>query len=187
MITFIWNVQKRQNYRVRRTREWIQWAWGFFLGWWKLIVLKVAQLCEYTKNHWTEHCLSGWNALYVHYINKLYDIFITVLSIWYRWSYLQNRDTNIENKWIDTSGGRGWDELGAWDWHMYTTDTMYKIDTNKNLLYSSGSSNLVLQMNVKSGKVRWRRNRTGRSLSLLQIHRKNNRTVNKVYKTTSDR
>ena len=34
---------------------------------------------------------------------------------------------------------------------------------------------------------RWRRNRTGRSLSLLQIHRKNNRTVNKVYKTTSDR
>ena len=34
---------------------------------------------------------------------------------------------------------------------------------------------------------RWRRNRTGRSLSLLQIHRKNNRTVKKVYKTTSDR
>ena len=34
---------------------------------------------------------------------------------------------------------------------------------------------------------RWRRNRTGRSLSLLQIHQKNNRTVNKVYKTTSDR
>ena len=27
----------------------------------------------------------------------------------------------------------------------------------------------------------------GRSLSLLQIHRKNNRTVNKVHKTTSDR
>ena len=34
---------------------------------------------------------------------------------------------------------------------------------------------------------RWRRNRTGRPLYLLQIHRKNNRTVNKVYKTTSDR
>ena len=34
---------------------------------------------------------------------------------------------------------------------------------------------------------RWQRNRTGRSLSLLQIHRKNNRTVKKVYKTTSDR
>ena len=36
---------------------------------------------------------------------------------------------------------------------MYTIDTVYKIDTNKNLLYSSGSSNLVLQMNVKSRKV----------------------------------
>ena len=34
---------------------------------------------------------------------------------------------------------------------------------------------------------RWRRNRTGWSRSLLQIHWKNNRTVNKVYKTTSDR
>ena len=34
---------------------------------------------------------------------------------------------------------------------------------------------------------RWRRTRTGRSLSLLQMHLKNNRTVNKVYKTTSDR
>ena len=33
---------------------------------------------------------------------------------------------------------------------------------------------------------RWRRNRTGWSLSLLQIHQKNNRTVNKDYKTTSD-
>ena len=33
----------------------------------------------------------------------------------------------------------------------------------------------------------WRRNRIGRSHSLLQIHWKNNRTVNKVYKTTSDR
>ena len=39
----------------------------------------------------------------------------------------------------------------------------------------------------KIGFWRWRRNRTGRSLSLLQIHRKNNRTVKKVYKTTSDR
>ena len=45
------------------------------------------------------------------------------------------------------------------------------------------------QLKVDSGgeESRWRRNRTGRSLSLLQIHRKNNRTVNKVYKTTSDR
>ena len=39
---------------------------------------------------------------------------------------------------------------------------------------------------LRGEESRWRRNRTGRSLSLLQIHRKNNRTVNKVYKTTSD-
>ena len=26
-------------------------------------------------------------------------------------------------------GGKGWwDELGDWDWRIYTTDTMYKID-----------------------------------------------------------
>ena len=39
---------------------------------------------------------------------------------------------------------------------------------------------------AKWEESRWRRNRTERSLSLLQIHRKNNRTVKKVYKTTSD-
>ena len=39
----------------------------------------------------------------------------------------------------------------------------------------------------KGEESRWQRNRTGRPLSLLQIHRKNNWTVNKVHKTTSDR
>ena len=47
---------------------------------------------------------------------------------------------------------------------------------------------LNIQKRTRRGEEsRWRRNRKGRSLSLLQIHRKNNRTVNKVYKTTSDR
>ena len=48
---------------------------------------------------------------------------------WYRRSYLQsrNRDTDIENKRMGTKVG-GWDELGDWDWHVYTIDTMYKID-----------------------------------------------------------
>ena len=48
----------------------------------------------------------------------------------YRWSYLQsrNRDTDIENKSMDTKGeGGSGEELGDWDWHIYTTDTMYKI------------------------------------------------------------
>ena len=52
----------------------------------------------------------------------------------YKWTGLQgrNRDTDVENKRMDTkgveSGGRWWwwDELGVWDWHIYTN--MYKID-----------------------------------------------------------
>ena len=38
------------------------------------------------------------------------------LEKWYKWSYLQsrNRDTDTENKSMDTKGG--WEsELGAWD------------------------------------------------------------------------
>ena len=41
---------------------------------------------------------------------------------------------------MDTRAGkRGWDELGDWDGHAYTTDTIREID-NKNLLYSTGDS-----------------------------------------------
>ena len=46
---------------------------------------------------------------------------------------------------------------------------------------------ILKSRDMRRKESRWRRNRTGNSLSLLQIHRKNNRTVNKVYKTTSDR
>ena len=48
----------------------------------------------------------------------------------YRWAYLQsrNRDTGIENICMNTEGRRGrWDEMGDWDWHMYTA--MYKIES----------------------------------------------------------
>ena len=51
------------------------------------------------------------------------------LEKWYRLSYLQsrNRVTDIENKHTNTKGESGvGDELGDWDWHIYTT--MYKID-----------------------------------------------------------
>ena len=53
------------------------------------------------------------------------------LEKWYRLSYLQssNRDTDVENKCTDTEGeGGAWDELGDWDWHIDTIDTMNKID-----------------------------------------------------------
>ena len=44
----------------------------------------------------------------------------------------------------------------------------------------------AIQREWREGKGRWRRNRTGRPLSLLQIHRKTNWTLNKFHKTTSD-
>ena len=51
------------------------------------------------------------------------------LEKWYRSSYLQNRnrDTDIEHKRMDTKGRMG-GMGGAWDWHIYTIGTMYKID-----------------------------------------------------------
>ena len=52
------------------------------------------------------------------------------LEKWYRWSYLQSRsrDTDIEDKHIDTKRKGRWEELGDCDRHMCTVDTMYKID-----------------------------------------------------------
>ena len=49
---------------------------------------------------------------------------------WYKWSSLQsrNRDTDVENKCTDRyQGGKG--VRMNWDWHIYTVDTVYKIDT----------------------------------------------------------
>ena len=67
-------------------------------------------------------------------------VYMWNLEKWYIWTYSQsrNRDIDIENKCMDTKGRSGeWDELGDWDWHIYTA--MYKID-NENLLYSTGNS-----------------------------------------------
>ena len=60
----------------------------------------------------------------VSYINA----YMWNLAKWYRWTYLQNRnrDTDVENKCMDTKWG--WEELEDWDWHIYSIDTMYKID-----------------------------------------------------------
>ena len=39
------------------------------------------------------------------------------------------RETDTENKSIDTKEGKGgWDGWGDWDWRIYTIDTVYKID-----------------------------------------------------------
>ena len=63
----------------------------------------------------------------ISYINA----YICNLEKWYRWSYLQsrNRDTEVENKYMDTKRGKGREEdLGDWYWHIYIIDIMYKID-----------------------------------------------------------
>ena len=40
---------------------------------------------------------------------------------------------------MDTKGTWG-KELGDWDWQLYATDTVYKIDTNENILYGTENS-----------------------------------------------
>ena len=60
------------------------------------------------------------------------------LEKWYRWTYLQNRnkDTDVENKGMDTKVGGG-NRLGDCDWHIYTT-----IETEQDPMifpFSSGS------------------------------------------------
>ena len=64
----------------------------------------------------------------ISYINT----YMLYLEKKYSWPYLQdrNRDTDVENKCMDTKGGRGWwDKLGDWDWHIHTINTMYIIET----------------------------------------------------------
>ena len=77
-----------------------------------------------------------WKILQVK-SQSLFNKLITFFKInwkWYKWTGLQGRnwDTHVENKRIHTKGGKWqewwwwWDELGDWDWHVYTN--MYKMD-----------------------------------------------------------
>ena len=53
------------------------------------------------------------------------------LGKWYRSIHLQsrNRDTDVENKGMDTKWAKGgWNELRDPDGHVHTIDTMYKTD-----------------------------------------------------------
>ena len=68
-------------------------------------------------------CHTEWNKSerekQISYINA----YMWNLEKWYRWTGLQgrNRVTDVENKCMDTKGGKGgWAELGDWDWHIYT-------------------------------------------------------------------
>ena len=85
-----------------------------------------------------------------------------------------------------------------WVTFTFTKDTGYRpwgrkeLDTTEWLGIGLKSPHSIIIVAATSRsqfkkKWRWRRNRTGRPLSLLQIHRKNNWTLNKFHKTTSDR
>ena len=74
-------------------------------------------------------------------------------------------------------------------WHLRTENINHLVTST---LTNQRTVTLLSHLAFKNALLRgeeskWWRNRMGRSLTLLQIHRKNNRRVNKVYKTTSDR
>ena len=53
------------------------------------------------------------------------------LKKWYERTYLQNRNkvTDVENKLKNAKREKGrWEELGDWDSHVHTIDTICKID-----------------------------------------------------------
>ena len=67
-------------------------------------------------------CHTGWSKSerekQITYINA----YMWNLEKWYRWTYLQsrNRDTDIENKRMDTKGGRGGGMEGEIGINIYT-------------------------------------------------------------------
>ena len=74
----------------------------------------------------------GWSYSLSHIVNKserenqiLYvNVHVSDLEKWYWWTYLwdRNRDSDIENGHVEGlgEGGRWWDELGEWRWHIYS-------------------------------------------------------------------
>ena len=98
---------------------------GFNKKEWSWVICRDVDGCRDCHTEWSK---SEWEKQ-ISYINT----YMWNLEKWYRWIGLQGRnwDTDVENKRMDTKGGkrqRWWwcDELGAWDWHIYTN--MYKMD-----------------------------------------------------------
>ena len=79
------------------------------------------------------------------------------LEKWYRWASLQGRswDTDVENKRMDTKGGKPWwgGDGGVLNWaigiDMYTLMCI-KLMTNKNLLYKQ-TNNKITNSKLSSG------------------------------------
>ena len=64
------------------------------------------------------HLLYNWESKY----------FWKLIEKWYTWSYLQSRNGDEERKYIDTKWGRGVGGIEKLGQHIYTIDTMYKIN-----------------------------------------------------------
>ena len=94
---------------------------------WTLANATVSSLCVIVCRHMAgpRDCHTEWSKS-----DREKQIFYNItymwnLEKWYRWTYLLNRkrDTDIENKCLDTKWVWGWwDAMGDWDWHIYTID-----------------------------------------------------------------
>ena len=118
------------------TDEWIKTTWYIYtMEYYSAIKRNFRNWVIYRDVHGSRDCHTEWSKSerekQISYINT----HIWKLEKWYRWTGMQgrNRHTDVENKRMNTKEGkwRGWwwwwwDELGDWDWHVYTN--MYKID-----------------------------------------------------------
>ena len=87
-------------------------------------------------------CHTGWSKSEREKQISFINAYMWNLEKWYRWSGLQGRnwDTDVENKWMDTKGGKrrgdGGGDVMNWEIgiDMYTLMCI-KLMSNKNLLY----------------------------------------------------
>ena len=114
----MWYIYTMEYYSVIKRNE----IGSFVETWMNLETVIQSEVSQKEKNKYINACM--WN-----------------LEKWYRWTSLQgrNRDTDVENKHMDTEGGKGRGSGGGvMNWvigiGMYTLMCI-KWMTNKNLLY----------------------------------------------------
>ena len=75
--------------------------------------------------------------------DKYYMVSFTcgIKKKWYNWTYLQNRNslTDIKNKLMVTKGEMRGKDKSEW-WYEHTHTTIYKIDNQQGILYSTVNS-----------------------------------------------